>query len=126
MIADRPHEPSSLHIAAWANAHRPAHIDDLDTHTVNLIGPTHGELDREHAMRTNLAKPVLVASLEADRQPTPLLIDGVHRLYRAWREGVASLPAYVLTVAETQQIKHDRLIGGGNTPRRRTTPRRDR
>jgi hypothetical protein len=75
-------------------------------------------LNREYAMETDLTKPVLVATLEAGGEPTALFIDGVHRLYRAWREGVASLPAYVLTVAETQQIKRDRIIGAGITPRR--------
>lgn len=77
-------------------------------------------------MGTDLTKPVFVATVEAGGEPAPLFIDGVHRLYRAWREGVATLPAYVLTVAESQQIRHDRLIGGGITPRWRTASRRDR
>jgi len=126
LIADRPREPASLNVVAWANAYGLTHIDDPDPHTVNLIGPTRDGLDREYAMATDLTKPVIVASLEVDGEPTALFIDGVHRLYRAWRESVASLPAYVLTVAETQQIKHNRIIGGGITQRRTTTRRGDR
>jgi hypothetical protein len=118
LIADQPREPGSLNVAAWANAYGLTHIDDPDPRTISLIGPTRDGLNREYAMGTDLTKPVLVATLEAGGEPTRLLIDGVHRLYRAWREGVASLPAYVLTVAETQQIKRDRIIGGGTTPRR--------
>lgn len=126
LIADQPREPASLNVAAWANAYGLTHIDDPNPRSVNLIGPTRDGLNREYAMGTDLTKPVIVATLEASGEPNPLLIDGVHRLYRAWCEGVVHLPAYVLTVAETQQIRHDRIIGGGITPRRRTTPRSDR
>ncbi|WP_117214749.1 hypothetical protein [Allorhizocola rhizosphaerae] len=126
LIADHPREPASLNVAAWANAYGLTHIDDPDPRTVSLIGPTRDSLDREYAMGTDLTKPVLVATLEADGELTPLFIDGVHRLYRAWREGVTHLPAYVLTVAETQQIKRNRIVGGGITPRRRTRQRHDR
>jgi hypothetical protein len=126
LIADRPREPHSLDVAAWANAYGLTHIDDPDTHTVNFIGPTREGLNREYAMGTDLTQPVIVATLEANGEPTPLLIDGAHRLYRAWREHLATLPAYVLTVAETQQIKHDRIVGGRTSASRRTTPRHDR
>ena len=126
LIAAHPREPASLHVAAWANAYGLTHIDDPDPRTISLIGPTRDGLNRDYAMGTDLSKPGIVATLEVHGQPTALFIDGVHRLYRAWRESVPALPAYVLTVAETQQIKHNRIIGGGIGPRRRTTPRRDR
>jgi hypothetical protein len=49
-------------------------------------------------------------------RPAALLIDGVHRLYHAWREGVPRLPAYLLTAEETRRIPHDKLLGpGGNS-----------
>jgi len=126
LIAASPREPASLNVAAWANAYGLTHIDDPNPRAVNLIGPTRDGLNRDYAMGTDLTKPVIVATLEVDGEPTALFLDGVHRLYRAWREGVAHLPAYVLTVAETQQIRHDRIIGGGISAKRRTTPRRDR
>ncbi|WP_192580223.1 hypothetical protein [Micromonospora sp. ALFpr18c] len=40
--------------------------------------------------------------------PAPLLIGGTHRLDRAWRERVPQLPTYLLTTAETGQIKSTR------------------
>lgn len=126
LIAVQPREPASLNVAVWANAYGLTHIDDPNPRTVSLLGPTRDGLNRDYAMGTDLTKPVLVATLEAEGEPTLLFIDGVHRLYRAWREHVAALPAYVLTVAETQQIKHDRIIGGATTARRRTTQPRDR
>jgi hypothetical protein len=124
LIADRPREPHTLDVAVWANAYGLATIDDSAPGRVSLIGPTRDGLDREYAMGIDLTKPVIVATLETSGEPAALFIDGIHRLYRAWREGVAQLPAYVLSVAETQQIKHDRIIGGVS-PRRRTTPPRD-
>ncbi|MCW6003716.1 hypothetical protein K1W54_03860 [Micromonospora sp. CPCC 205371] len=124
LIADRPREPHTLDVAVWANAYGLTTIDDLALGSVSLIGPTRDGLDREYAMGVDLTKPVIVATLETNGEPAALLIDGVHRLYRAWREHVAHLPAYVLDIAETQQIKHDRVIGG-TSPRRRTTPPRD-
>ncbi|HZO65257.1 MAG TPA: hypothetical protein VFB74_09655 [Kribbellaceae bacterium] len=126
LITAHPREPGSLNVAAWANAYGLTHIDDPDPRTISLIGPTPDGLDREHAMATDLTKPGIVATLEVHGEPTALFIDGVHRLYRAWRQSVPALPAYVLTVAETQQIKHNRIIGGSISPRRRPTPRRDR
>jgi hypothetical protein len=122
MIAEQPREPGSLDVAAWANAYGLTRIDDPDPTTVSLIGPTGDGLNREYAIGTDLTKPVLVATLEVDGEPAPLLIDGVHRLYRAWHEDLASLPAYLLTIAETQQISHNRILGG-ITARWRTTPR---
>ena len=38
-----------------------------------------------------------------------------HRLYRAWREGVPQLPAYLLTVAESRLVQEDRRLGPGRT-----------
>jgi hypothetical protein len=67
-------------------------------------------------MSTDLTKPVIVAHLLIDGvEPSPLLIDGTHRLYRAWREGVPQLPAYVLTVAESRQVQEDLRLGPGRT-----------
>lgn len=126
LIADQPREPDRLNVAAWADGYGLTQIDDPDPRSISLIGPTRAGLNREYAAGADLTKPVLVATLEVDGAPTALLIDGVHRLYRAWREGVTTLPAYLLTVAETRQIKHDRVLGGGIMPRRRTAPRSDR
>jgi hypothetical protein len=62
-------------------------------------------------MTTDLTEPVIVAILHSQEhdEDYPLLIDGTHRLYRAYQEGVATLPAYVLDVAETLGIREDRM-----------------
>jgi hypothetical protein len=44
-------------------------------------------------MTTDLTKPLIVAQLDVTgHPPSPLLIDGIHRLYRTWREHVRGYP----------------------------------
>jgi hypothetical protein len=127
LIADHPRESHSLDVAVWANAYGLTGIDDPHPHTISLVGPTRAGLDRAYAMTTDLTVPVIVAQLNPGGQPAPLLIDGVHRLYHAWRDGEPRLPAYLLSVAETQQVQHGLIIGpAGITSMRRRSPRRDR
>ncbi|GIF98319.1 hypothetical protein [Catellatospora citrea] len=112
LIAATPRAAQLLDVATWAKAYGLTRLDDPPSQTINLIGPASDSLDRVYAMSTDLANPVIVASLPIPGQPPgPLLIDGTHRLYRAWREGVAQLPAYVLTVAETRQVRSNALLG---------------
>jgi hypothetical protein len=110
----RPTRP--LDVPTWAKAFGLTRIDHPDTDTIGLLGPAPDAFDRDYAMSTDLAKPVIVAHLLIDgMEPSPLLIDGTHRLYRAWREGVPQLPAYLLTVAESRQAQQDRRLGPGRT-----------
>jgi hypothetical protein len=109
LIAGSPREPHSLNVAAWANAFGLTHIDDAEPHTINLIGPTPGSFNRNHAMNSDLTIPVIVATVGTDDEPSPLLIDGVHRLYRAWKQHETYLPAYVLSLHETRLIQHGRF-----------------
>ncbi|MBM0224856.1 hypothetical protein [Micromonospora sp. ATA51] len=61
-----------------------------------------------------MSKPLIVAQLDVPgHPPIALLIDGIHRLYRAWREHVPRLPAYLLTAEETRRIQGDMLLGPG-------------
>ena len=92
LIAATPRRTRDLDVAAWATAYGLTHIDDPHRRTVNLIGPAR------------------------------VLIDGTHRLYRAWRERLPRLPAYLLTPAETRQIQNNALLGPG---RAFTTPPTD-
>ncbi|OLO26001.1 hypothetical protein PZ61_0237110 [Streptomyces sp. MNU77] len=70
-----------------------------------VFGPDQSHFSAEHAMGTDLSQPVIIATLEFDSGPARLLIDGVHRMYRAMVEGCPTLPAHVLTVAETATIR---------------------
>jgi hypothetical protein len=116
LLADAPRQTCALDANAWATAYGLTSLDDPRRASVNLIGPTPDGLDRLYAMSTDLTEPVLLGRIRINASPpAALLIDGVHRLYRAWREGVPQLPAYVLTTAETLQIRHDKLLGSDGT-----------
>ncbi|MEV6815117.1 hypothetical protein [Micromonospora sp. NPDC051296] len=114
LIATAPRDTRALDVATWATAYGLTRLDD--PHTVSVIGPASTGLDRAYAMTTDLATPLIVAQLTITGQsPAPLLIDGVHRLYRARCEGVPRLPAYLLTAEETRQIQNNTLLGPGGT-----------
>jgi hypothetical protein len=51
---------------------------------------------------------VILATLRTRPGPAALLIDGIHRLYKASATGTAELPAYLLTQAETLAIRDPR------------------
>ncbi|SDT13254.1 hypothetical protein [Actinoplanes derwentensis] len=106
----------ALDVTAWATGYGLTRLDDSDRTTANLIGPTSDGLDRLYAMSTDLTNPVLLGMVRiGDQSPAALLIDGVHRLYHAWRKGIPQLPAYLLTVEETRAVQHDKLLGPGGT-----------
>ena len=65
----------------WAQPFGLTRIDNPNPHTIGLLGPAPDAFDRDYAMSTDLTKPVIVAHLLIDGvQPSPLLIDGTHRL----------------------------------------------
>ncbi|BCY07336.1 hypothetical protein [Actinoplanes sp. L3-i22] len=116
LIAHAPRDTRPLDVTAWATGYGLNRLDDPDRTTVNLIGPTSDSLDRLYAMSTDLTNPVLLGLVRiGDTPPAGLLIDGVHRLYHAWRKGVPHLQAYLLTAEETLHIQQDRLLGPGGT-----------
>ena len=65
----------------WAQPFGLTRIDNPNPHTIGLLGPAPDAFDRDYAMSTDLTKPVIVAHLLIDGlPPSPLLIDGTHRL----------------------------------------------
>ncbi|MFI5893823.1 hypothetical protein ACIA5D_27350 [Actinoplanes sp. NPDC051513] len=114
LIASAPRDALALDVTTWATAYGLTRLDDPTR--VNLIGPTSDGIDRLYAMSTDLTEPVLLGRVRVGAiPPAALLIDGVHRLYRAWHEGVPWLPAYLLTAEETRAVQHDKLLGPGGT-----------
>lgn len=72
---------------------------------VPLLGIGPG-FDRDCAMRTDLAGPLILATLDDEAgEPYSLLIDGTHRCYHAHAEGRTHLPGYVLNAAESLAIR---------------------
>lgn len=105
MLAERPREPQSFPVMPWARQYGLDLVDEPDRVPILGVGP---DFDREYAMTTDLTQPLIVATMRlSDGAETPLLIDGTHRLYRAYREAVPELPAYVLDVSESLTIRLD-------------------
>lgn len=108
IVAEHAREAKALPVEPWT------HFYGLDAtgeeEGIPLFAPMN--LDRDYAMTTDLDEPVLVATLRSSlNKQFPLLIHGTHRLYRAYVEHVAELPAYVLTVEESLAIREDGFIG---------------
>lgn len=109
IIEETPREPKRLPVDQWARFYG---LDALveGRQEFALIGPG-PDFNQDYAMTTDLDKPVIVATLETEAVgEVPLLIDGTHRLYRAYAEGVAELPAYLLGAEETAAIQQDRYF----------------
>lgn len=107
LLKEHPRDPEPTPVADWA-AHYHLHRLTPDYEGAPwcpIFGPDQTHFNAGHAMQTDLDKPVIIATMEFDRRPAVLLIDGVHRMYRAMTEGRATLPAHILTVAETERIR---------------------
>lgn len=81
-----------------------------------------GDVDEEYARtQADLTIPVIIGDLRQRDEGTPayMLIDGTHRLRRAFLEGREHLDAYVLTLAETKKIRRSSTYGAGRTRRNR-------
>jgi hypothetical protein len=108
LIAERVRPTLYIPVAAWARVYGFDHPED-ERRSISLIAPGPG-FDHEYAMTTELSEPVILATIHSDEtgMVAPLLIDGTHRLYRAYVEGVPELPAHLLNTEETLAIREDR------------------
>ncbi|MCG8914895.1 hypothetical protein L6E12_03710 [Actinokineospora sp. PR83] len=108
IIEEKPRPTVSLPVFEWANAFG---LPGLETPgMIRLLGPG-PYFDKDYAMTTDLSDPVIVATLvDKEGVASPLFIDGTHRLYRAFQEGVEELPAYVLTAEETEMVRRNRYL----------------
>ena len=69
-------------------------------YTAEHIRSEYPGFEREHAVGADLSKPVIFLLFSGAH----LFLDGWHRLYHAVSEGVESLPCYVLTEEEAQEV----------------------
>ncbi|MGW3392160.1 hypothetical protein [Streptomyces cinereoruber] len=107
LVKEHPRDVGLTPVADWATAYQLDRLaPDYDgARWCPVFGPDQSAFNAEHALQTDLNKPVIIATMEFDGCPAILLIDGVHRMYRAMTEGRATLPAYTLTTAETTRIR---------------------
>jgi len=105
LLSERPREPKPLPVMPWVRQFGLDLLDEPGRVPILGVGPG---FDRDYAMTTDLSQPLIVATLRtSDHGHSPLLIDGTHRLYRAYHEDVAELPSYVLDVAESLEVRLD-------------------
>lgn len=103
LLAGRPREPQQLEVMPWVRQYGLDLLGEPNRFPILGVGP---DFDCEYAMTTDLTNPLIVATLHLPGSgSSALLIDGTHRLYRAFREQVAELPAYVLDVDESLAIR---------------------
>ena len=104
ILREAPRETELAPVVALAHLYG---LDAIDGGTgVSLFAPAN--LDREYALQTNLDDPLIMATVRTEEgQPVRLLIDGLHRLYRGYTEGVSHLPTYRLDVDESLAIRED-------------------
>ena len=125
LLRSVPRTARPLPVPAWARAYGLIPGPGSTPHSVPLIGPGPG-FDPDYAMTTDLDDPVIIASITvAGEPPTPLLIDGCHRLYKAARLGREHLPSLVLTAAETLSIRRSAILMPRPSPARRQARRRE-
>jgi hypothetical protein len=105
-VAEAPRETRPIRVADWA---RFFGFDLSEDDGIALFAPRY--LDPDYAMTTDLDEPVLISTLRGDEgRRYPLLIDGTHRIYKAFALGVETLPAYVLSDEESLAIRDDPFV----------------
>jgi hypothetical protein len=106
MLEGEQRDRRVLDVGPWASFFG---FDITGEHSIALFGPRH--LDHDYAMTTDLEDPVIVATLtSSEGERFPLVIDGTHRIYHAYMEGVPTLPALVLDEAESLSIRDDPFV----------------
>jgi hypothetical protein len=90
IVAESPRETRTLPVQPWAKFYG---LDTPDGTSFSLFRPS-SNFDAEYALTTDLAEPLIVATLRSrGNEEFPLLIDGTHRLYRGFHGGLSELPA---------------------------------
>lgn len=104
IVAERPRDTRPLPVPPWAHFYG---LDTPDGKSFSLFRPS-SDFSAEYALTTDLSEPLIVATLRSrEHEEFPLLVDGTHRVYRAFAEGRSELPAYVLSTEESLSIRED-------------------
>lgn len=97
-VRAKPRYTVRIDVDTWARLYG---MDGSPSSPIQL-GPL---FDFEHARTADLRRPlILVTLVVSEGDHVQLIADGSHRLYRAYAEGRDSLPAWMLTAAETEAI----------------------
>jgi hypothetical protein len=107
LVAEVTRQAQRVQVAPWAEFFG---FSNPKEKGITLLAPRF--LDPDYAMTIDLEEPVLIASIRSSwGELLPLLIDGTHRIYKAYTLGVSTLPSYVLDDVESLSIRDDQFIG---------------
>ncbi len=104
-------ETHLLHVAQTAKVFgfdkEAAQVGEQEGKPVFDSGLFYVNLETVMSEQVDLDRPVILAQAQLGNKPTPqtMLIDGLHRLYKAARLGRETLPCYVLSPEEEQQCR---------------------
>lgn len=109
IIAAEPRATIPTEVPSWAAVYQLDRLrpDYAGASWCPIFGPDQRHFNYEHAMSTDLAKPVIIALVKFGDDVNQLLIDGTHRMFHAHTKGLDRLPAYFLSVEETEEIQQD-------------------
>lgn len=111
-IGDTILDIEAAHRLLRATPRPTVHIDvDTWAHLYGMDGNPHAPIqlgpsfNPAHAATADLHRPLVLATLTLpDNDEVQLIADGSHRLYRGYTQHRDTLPAWVLTAAETTAI----------------------
>ncbi|MFJ2115138.1 hypothetical protein ACIOEX_25125 [Streptomyces sp. NPDC087850] len=100
----RPDRLQEIHVAVWALGVHKSPEENRQGKTIPLLV---GNFDEEYARtQADLSVPLIFADLSTEgEKPGYMLIDGTHRLRRAFIEDVEKLPVYLLDKVESLRIR---------------------
>jgi hypothetical protein len=106
LVGEDLREEEPISVAAWAHFFG---FDIPEGQGIALFAPRY--LDPDYAMTTDLDDPVLVATLRSgDGKLFPMVIDGTHRIFKAYQQDVETLPCLVLDEEESREIRVDPFV----------------
>ncbi len=111
LIQQDGRKPDLLAVSSSAKAfgfdRPPQLVGERDGKLIYDSGLFHVNLETVMSDQVDLDRPIILAQvkLEDHRDPHVVLIDGLHRLYKATKQGRETLPCFILSPEEEQSCR---------------------
>jgi hypothetical protein len=104
IIEKSPRKPQKIDVWQWARSLCVMQSQE-ENRKAGKIPLLVGDVDEEYARTADLTIPLLFITLQHEEEQSHMLIDGTHRLRGAVIHGYPTLPAHLLTVEESLEIR---------------------